>query len=286
MSIPVKRDEGADLGSPWDTNDPPDTQHLKPTLLFIDDDAYMRRLMTQRLVHLGAEVESVAGSQDALLYLEGHRPDLIISDAVMPGMDGFDLCRQIKANPLLQSIPFIILTALRGDLRQRSIQAGADDFLSKLEDPVVFRLRSRLAFQLGIRLAAVAEEPAPTQEASLLVISGSRVIHAQLETHLQKEGIQVRGAATLAEALPLLQAGPPDVMALDLAFGQEALLPWITQVRALPGCATFPILVLAAKAEEPALEALEPLIQDRLPKPLDGQESRHRVHLLLRIARI
>jgi CheY-like chemotaxis protein len=284
MSTP-RHDQDADPGNPWDAVALPDTQHLKPTLLFIDDDAYMRRLMTARLERLGAEVESVATAQAALAYLESHRPDLIISDAVMPGMDGFELCRQIKANPLLQSIPFIILTALRGDLRQRSIQAGADDFLSKLEDEVVFRLRCRLAFDLGMRLAAGAEE-VPAQEASLLVVSGSRVIHAQLETHLQKEGILVASAATLAEAMPLLQAGAPDVMALDLAFGQEQLLPWIDQVRALPGCASFPIMALAAKAEEPALTALEPHIQDRLPKPLDGQESRHRVHLLLRIARI
>jgi len=283
MSIPT-HDQDAEPGNPWEAVALPDTQTLKPAVLFVDDDAYMRRLMTARLERLGALVEAVSGSQAALAYLETHRPDLIISDAVMPGVDGFELCRQTKANPLLQSIPFVILTALRGDLRQRSIQAGADDFLSKLEDEVVFRLRCRLAFELGLRLAAVEE--APARGAALLVVSASRVIHAQLETHLQKEGIQVQGATTLAEALPLLRAGAPDVLALDLAFGQAELLAWISEVRALPGCATFPIMVLAAKAEEPALTALEPHIQDRLPKPLDGQESRHRVHLLLRIARI
>jgi len=210
---------------------------------------------------------------------------VIISDAVMPAMDGFDLCRRLKADPLYQSIPFVILTALRGDLRQRSIQAGADDFLSKLEHEVVFRLRARLAFDLGVRLAALPGDAPTLEHAVLMVVSASKVIHAQLDSHLAKEGIiHVRSAATLAEALPMLQAAVPDAIALDLAFGQDEVLEWILQVRAWKGYAELPIMLLAAKAEEPGLAVLEPYIQDRLPKPLDGQESRHRVNLLLRIA--
>ena len=285
MTTPASHPEGPQGDIPWgDGSALPDTQNLKPSVLFIDDDAYMRRLMTARLEHLGAAVDALSSAQEALSFLESHRPDLIISDAVMPAMDGFELCRVVKANPLLQSIPFVILTALRGDLRQRSTQAGADDYLSKLEHEVVFRLRARLAFDLGVRLAAAGGDLDPEPGGSLLVVSGSKVIHAQMETHLQKEGIQVRGAATLAEALPLIHAARPDVMTLDLAFGQAEVLDWIKEVRALEGCAALPIMVLAAKAEEPGLATLEAHIQDRLPKPLDGQESRHRVNLLLRIA--
>jgi len=273
--------------NPWgDVSDLPDTQHLKPNLLFIDDDAYMRRLMTARLEHLGAVVEAVASAQLALAYLENHRPDVIISDAVMPGMDGFDLCRRVKQDPLYQSIPFVILTALKGDIRTRSLAAGADDYLSKLEHDVVFRLRGRLVFDLGMRMAALAHDPAPVQNGSILVVSPSRAIHAQLETHLQKDGVQVRGVASLAEALPALKTGIPDILALDLAFGHQELADWILEARGIPVCATLPLLVLAAKEEDKGLAGLEAQIQDRLPKPLDGQESRHRVNLLLRIARM
>jgi CheY-like chemotaxis protein len=286
MNLPANHGQGAGDGTPWGAFNLPDTQHLKPAVLFIDDDAYMRRLMGARLEHLGADVETAASAQEALAYLQNHRPDVIVSDAVMPGIDGFDLCRRLKADPLYQSIPFVILTALRGDLRQRSLQAGADDFMSKLEHEVVFRLRSRLAIQLGQRLAALPGEPPPPAPAALLVVSPSRVIHAQLETHLQKEGVQVRAAESLDAALAMLQPAVPDLLALDLAFAQEGLVDWIARVRASAGCAGLPIAALAAKAEEPALAALEPHIQDRLPKPLDGQDSRHRVGLLLRIARL
>jgi len=261
-------------------SDPP-----RPSLLFIDDDTYMRRLMTVRLERLGAQVESLPSAHAALAYLETHRPDVIISDAVMPGMDGFELCRQIKENPLLQSIPFVILTALTRDLRQRSIQAGADDFLSKLEIEVVFRLRARLALDLGVRLAAQGSDEAPAEAPRLLVVSAAKLIQTQLETHLLKDGILVQGATSLKEALAALQAAPPDAMALDLAFEPRHLGEWIDQVRALPGCSALNILALASKEEEPGLAALEYHLQDRLLKPLDGQESRHRVKYLMRVAR-
>jgi DNA-binding response OmpR family regulator len=120
----------------------------------------------------------------------------------------------------------------------------------------------------------------------MLVVSASKVIHAQMETHLQKDAIRVRGCGSLAEALPLIQAAIPDVMALDLALGDSVLVDWIVSLRAMPGCAALPIMVLAAKSEEGGLAALEGHVQDRLPKPLDGQEGRHRVNLLLRVARM
>ena len=263
----------------------PDSAPSKPVLLFIDDDTYMRRLMSVRLERLGAQVESLPSAQSALSFLQSNRPDVIISDAVMPGMDGFELCRQIKENPLLSSIPFVILTALTRDLRQRSIQAGADDFLSKLETEVVFRMRARLALNLGSRISARSGEPGNPEPPRLLVVSGAKLIQTQLETHLQKDGIEVQCVSSLDEALAQLQASVPDALAVDFTQDPRILRDWLGQVRALPGCAALDAIVLATKEEEAGLGALEEHIQDRLLKPLDGQESRHRVKYLMRVAR-
>jgi two-component system cell cycle response regulator len=254
-------------------------------VLFVDDEAYMRRLMTARLERLGAQVDLAAGAQECLAYLAHTRPDLIISDAVMPVLDGFDLCRRLKQDPLLQSIPFIILTALARDLRQRSLQAGADDYLSKLENEVTFRLRARLAFRLGCRRRDRSAAVPAVTGADLLVVSGARAIQAQVNVHLRWEGVQIRPAQDLPEALRLLQAQVPDLLVLDLAYGQEAIMEWILRLRAAPGCADLAILALAAREDETWLPALEGHIQDRLSKPLDGQEGRHRVNLLLQIIR-
>jgi two-component system cell cycle response regulator len=254
-------------------------------ILFIDDDAYMRRLISARFEHLGARVDVVASAQACLGYLEHTRPDVIVSDAVMPAMDGFDLCRRLKADPAFRDIPFIILTALTRDLPQRSLQAGADDYLSKLECDAVFRLRSRLAFQLGARRRNRAAAPPAETPADLLVASASRSLPTQLGTHLHKDGIRPREAGTLADAQRELHERLPDLLLLDLGFGQKAVLEWIMRLRTLPGCAELPVLAVASKDDEAWLAGLEPHIQDRLTKPLDGQESRHRVALWLQIVR-
>jgi DNA-binding response OmpR family regulator len=257
----------------------------EPHLLFIDDDAYMRRLISARFEHLGARVDVVASAQACLSYLEHTRPDVVVSDAVMPAMDGFDLCRRLKADPAFRDLPFIILTALTRDLPQRSLQAGADDYLSKLESDVVFRLRARLAFRLGERRRNRAAGPPPDVPADLLVVSASRSLPTQLGTHLQKEGIRTREASDFADAFRELHARVPDLLLLDLAFGHKAVMEWVMRLRTTPGCAALPVMALAAKDDEAWLAGLEPHIQDRLLKPLDGQESRHRVHLLLQIVR-
>jgi CheY-like chemotaxis protein len=275
-----------EAGQPWRDQEP-DPQGGKVSLLFVDDDAYMRRLMAARFEHLGAQVEAVASAQDALAFLESHRPDLLVLDAVMPGMNGFDLSRRIKGDPLLQSIPVVILTALARDLRQRSLEAGADDFLSKLEHEVVFRLRARLALELGRRLATGADDP-PVAHGTLLVASASGAVQTQLGAHLRPDGIQAEGAETLADTLRRVQASVPELLALDLGLAArfQDLEEWIIQLRNLPGASALPILALATKEEEPWLAPLEQHIQDRLLKPLDGQDSRHRVKLLLRIGRL
>jgi two-component system cell cycle response regulator len=254
-------------------------------LLFIDDDAYMRRLISARFEHLGARVDVAASAQACLAYLERTRPDVIVSDAVMPAMDGFDLCRHLKGDPACRDIPFIILTALTRNLAQRSLEAGADDYLSKLENDVVFRLRARLAFRFGeLRRNRLAPPPADPP-ADMLVVSASRSLPTQLGTHLQKDGIRPREAADLAEATQELRKRVPHLLLLDLAFGQKAVMEWIMLLRDLPGCAELPVMVLAVKEDDAWLPGLEHHIQDRLLKPLDGQESRHRVALLLQIFR-
>ena len=258
----------------------------RPSLLFVDDDATMRRLMTARFERLGAQVETVAGARAALTFLEGHRPDLIISDAVMPGTDGFALCAQLKANPLFESIPFVILTAVTRDLRQRSLQAGADDYLSKLEHEVVLRLRIRLALDLGARLAAAGGLPPPPVPTALLVVSASAAVQDQMASHLSEGGALVAGVSSLGEALYQLETGAPDLLAVDLALGPGDLGEWLPQARAACRNASLPILVLAGKEEDGLLAPLEAQIQDRLTKPLGGPECRHRVKLLARISRL
>jgi len=103
-----------------------------PVILGVDDTEANLKLLENILVPRGYTVVSAAGGKDAWLKLNSQVIDLVLLDILMPEMDGFEVCRQIKADPQLRHIPVILITALTAKAdRLRGIEAGADEFLSK-----------------------------------------------------------------------------------------------------------------------------------------------------------
>ena len=259
-------------------------QATEGRILLVDDDRHVRLFLKARLAFLGASLRFAVDGVEGLTALEEERPHLILSDAVMPRMDGFEYCRQVKARPGLATIPFVLLTSLSQNLRERALQAGADDYLSKAENDLMFRIRMRHLLNLGLR-----DLPKPTgafhpTPPSILVVSRSRAAQTQLLIHLSKDAIKVTGVSSTAEVLEHLHDKGADALIIDLEHGADALALLLGNLASHPDFSRLPILALASKAEEPHLAALEGQIQDVLPKPLDGAEARHRARLLLRLA--
>jgi putative two-component system response regulator len=103
-----------------------------PRVLVVDDNPDMVELMRELLVSRGYDVVAVRGADQAEIEVHRHAPDLILSDVVMPGRSGYELCRQLKEDPTTRLIPFLLITGLsdRED-KVKGIEAGADDFLNK-----------------------------------------------------------------------------------------------------------------------------------------------------------
>lgn len=101
-------------------------------LLLVEDNALNAMLMQDILRHWNYEVYHVEDGQQAIAWLEASQPNVILLDIQLPGMDGFEVARQIRANPSWQKIPIIAITALAmaGD-RERCLAAGLQDYLSK-----------------------------------------------------------------------------------------------------------------------------------------------------------
>jgi putative two-component system response regulator len=150
-----------------------------PIVLVVDDGAANRELIEACLAGVDCEVRTAAEGQTALMMIEGRAPDLVLLDVQMPGMDGYEVCRRIKANPNCRLLPVVMITSLdRTEDRVRALESGADDYMSKPVERVelVARVRSALrlkavydsldrAEQVIFALAAAVEAKDPFTEA-------------------------------------------------------------------------------------------------------------------------
>ena len=129
-------------------------------ILVIDDDAFSARMVDSLLRSAGFLTSFCCEPERALAVIEAERPDLIILDVVMPGLDGFEICRRVRASPGLSLTPIIFVT-LRGDVEQRvrGLEAGGNDYVAKPFEPseLVARVRSHLQRLAVLRELAIRD---------------------------------------------------------------------------------------------------------------------------------
>jgi DNA-binding response OmpR family regulator len=102
------------------------------TILVIDDDSIVAKSVELSLRHDGFQVSVAHSGVDGLKLARRESPDLIILDILMPGMDGYEVCRELRADPLLGNVPVLFLTAKGKDEDKiEGFRAGADDYLTK-----------------------------------------------------------------------------------------------------------------------------------------------------------
>ncbi len=131
----------------------------KHRILLADDNADMRDYVRRLLLQGGYEVEAVADGLAALSSARTCNPDLVLADVMMPGLDGFGLLRELRADPKLRALPIILLSARAGEeARIEGMQAGADDYLIK-----PFSARELLArVEAHLKIACIRHEAAET----------------------------------------------------------------------------------------------------------------------------
>lgn len=134
-------------------------------VLLIDDDEALGGLLTEYLDQFGFAVKALTHPDDGLRALQADPPDIVVLDVMMPGMDGFAVCRKVRES---SRVPIVMLTA-RGSVMDRivGLELGADDYLPKPFEPR--ELVARL--QAVLRRGAGASEPGETVRVGTLEVS-------------------------------------------------------------------------------------------------------------------
>ena len=102
------------------------------TILIIEDDKFLRELIAQKLIKEGFEISEAVDGEEGMKKVKEEKPDLVLLDLILPGVDGFEVLARIKEDPVLAAIPVIILSNLgqKEDV-ERGLKLGAVDYLIK-----------------------------------------------------------------------------------------------------------------------------------------------------------
>lgn len=273
-------------------------------VLIVDDDDFSSALLAARLEEDYYDVSIVRTGVEALDFLSHSTVDVILLDVLMPGMDGFEVCRRLKADPATQIIPVVMVTALdQPSDRVRGLEAGADDFLTKPFNAIALltRVKSLVRLkhtldELELRVGTVREINMRTDRESVTLPDArargeSDPEHVLLIDDDPSTGPMVQAmmpgrielAADPREALMLAATGDYDLVTVSLSLTSVDGLRLVSQLRTLERTRAVPILVIVNPDDETRLlRALDLGANDYLVRPVDGNELAARVRTQVR----
>lgn len=115
-------------------------------ILVVDDSKLVTDIVKMRLEMFGYDVRLAHSGEEALAAIASETPDLMVLDVQMPGIDGYEVCRRLRANPLLDDLRIIMLTS--SDDKHAAFEAGVDDYLNKDVDLLNLPNRVRLVLEM------------------------------------------------------------------------------------------------------------------------------------------
>lgn len=268
-------------------------------VLIVDDVPANLKLLEAKLMAEYFGVLQASSGPEALEVAVREKPDIILLDVMMPGMDGFEVCRRLRAMPETSHVPIIMVTALDQQKdRVEGLEAGADDFLTKPVDDVALfaRVKSlvrlkmltdelRMREETGQRIGLVGEDTkteVSAENGQILLLddralSRRRIVETLSRTH------SVTTAEDGEDILRLASTADFDIIIVSLSLEDADGLRLCSQLRAHDATRNIPVIVLVEEGNvERLVRALDMGVNDYVVRPIDRHELLARVRTQLR----
>lgn len=255
------------------------------TILVIDDSLTFREVLRDAFQAAGYVVLEAATGEEGLRMAGTRRPDAIIVDGVLPGIDGATVIRHLRLDAALRDVPCLLLTASEGKHAElRALDAGADAFVRKEEDLAVILAR------LGAMLRRSPARPQDVDETKslrglkkILAVDDSITYLHGLGDALKDEGYDVILARSGEEALELLAVQPVDCILLDLLMPGLSGHETCERIKAAPTVRDIPLIMLTALEDREAMiQGLSAGADDFISKSSELQVLKARVRAQIR----
>lgn len=275
---------------------------MSARVLVVDDILPNVKLLEAKLMSEYYDVITATSGEEALEKIVQDNPDIILLDVMMPGMDGFEVCRRVKTNSATAHIPIVMVTALTDTAdRVKGLEAGADDFLCKPVNDVALlaRVRSLVRLKMTIDEWRAREITATSfgvmsentdvmsQQAGgakILIVEDQDFELAKIRDTLQADGHQVFHAASGSVAMERAAISNLELIIVSLNMAREDGLRLCSHLRSNERTRAIPILMVGYEDQDMdrIARGLEIGAHDYIMRPIDKNELLARVRTQVR----
>jgi two-component system cell cycle response regulator len=272
----------------------------KPLVLVVDDEPKNVKLLKAKLAGQPYTLKAAYNGAEALEMVAQHAPDLILLDVMMPGMDGYEVTRRLKADEQTRAIPIIMITALNGpENKEKAMELGAQEFLTK---PVnTAELQARIGSMLRLkqfkeqlesrhqskaqfgRMAKADPGKSEIAVSRILLVEDNERDVKLLEPALQKMPYNLMMADSAETALKMVTSGGGiDLVLLDVMLPGMSGFDLCRRLKTDPDHQDIQVVLITCLDDlESRIKGVELGADDFLVKPVDSRELTARVKVLL-----
>ena len=260
-------------------------------ILVVDDIPTNVKLLEARLMAEYFQVLTASNGEDALALCESGQCDMVLLDVMMPGMDGFEVCRRLKANPETMHLPVVMVTALdQPEDRIKGLEAGADDFLTKPVNDLALvtrvkslvrlkmltddlRLRASNGDELAMNYHSVMEDVGSPHKRPNIIIVDDRAASYENMVETLSVGNNIEVETNPNDALFRIVEGGYDLAIISLGLENFDSLRLCSHLRSLERTRVLPLIVISGSDQEEVVSrAMEIGVNDYIKRPIDKQE--------------